>query len=440
MSTNLSPLGKHFRRHRLSVTFLIGAGVLLSKAALAGGAMGYEIGTADVGLASAGWGARAQDASTIFTNVAGMTRLDGDQALGGLEVLYGNITYSPTQSTVSPGLGTDDGGNAAGWFGGAGGFYTHSYSHDLKFGIGIGGNLGAKLSYDQNWIGRYYDRSITLIGLNILPSVAYRVNDQWSVGMSVNAMPTKLKMQTAINNLIGPDGQLEYKDTQAGWGVDLGLLYELSSATRVGLTYNSMVKLGFNEKPTFTGLGPLISTVIANRGLASQNLGIDLNIPQQFMLSGFTQVNDKLALLASAGWQEWSKLGLVGISIDSANPRTVETNIPFENTWHGALGAQVTLDHGWLLNTGLAYDSKFQHHIIAPILPLNDGWRLGVGAETELRKGLRWGLGADCVYGGSNDFSVQKTVPVVLGGRGSFSGTYSNEYIVYVASYLSWKF
>ncbi|NJN47426.1 MAG: hypothetical protein HC808_14195 [Candidatus Competibacteraceae bacterium] len=42
-----------------------------------GGLIAYEVGTADVGLASAGNGARAQDASTVFTNPAGMTRLQG---------------------------------------------------------------------------------------------------------------------------------------------------------------------------------------------------------------------------------------------------------------------------------------------------------------------------------------------------------------------------
>ena len=40
----------------------------------------YEVGTEDVGLASAGYTARAQDASTVFTNPAGMTRLDGTQS------------------------------------------------------------------------------------------------------------------------------------------------------------------------------------------------------------------------------------------------------------------------------------------------------------------------------------------------------------------------
>ena len=44
--------------------------------AFAGGFFLYELGTPDVGLASAGYAARAQDASTVFTNPAGMTMLD----------------------------------------------------------------------------------------------------------------------------------------------------------------------------------------------------------------------------------------------------------------------------------------------------------------------------------------------------------------------------
>jgi len=40
-----------------------------------------ELGTPDVGRASAGWAARADDAATVFTNPAGMSRLSGKQLL-----------------------------------------------------------------------------------------------------------------------------------------------------------------------------------------------------------------------------------------------------------------------------------------------------------------------------------------------------------------------
>ena len=39
--------------------------------AWAGGIMLYQFGSPDVGLAAAGYAARAQDASTVFTNPAG---------------------------------------------------------------------------------------------------------------------------------------------------------------------------------------------------------------------------------------------------------------------------------------------------------------------------------------------------------------------------------
>ena len=47
-----------------------------------------EFGTEDVALAGAGWAARAQDASTLFKNPAGMSRLEGNHFQGGLQALY----------------------------------------------------------------------------------------------------------------------------------------------------------------------------------------------------------------------------------------------------------------------------------------------------------------------------------------------------------------
>ena len=56
------------------------AGILLASliapSTQAGGLYLYELGTPDVGTAAAGWSARAQDAATVFTNPAGMTRLE----------------------------------------------------------------------------------------------------------------------------------------------------------------------------------------------------------------------------------------------------------------------------------------------------------------------------------------------------------------------------
>ncbi|MGB5056240.1 MAG: outer membrane protein transport protein, partial [Nitrospirales bacterium] len=63
---------------RLHIPSLLLVGTLLMPAlAQAGGLFLTEIGTPDVGLAGAGWAARAQDASTLFKNPAGMSFLEG---------------------------------------------------------------------------------------------------------------------------------------------------------------------------------------------------------------------------------------------------------------------------------------------------------------------------------------------------------------------------
>ena len=76
----------------------------------AGGLFLTGFGTEDVALAGAGWAARAQDASTLFKNPAGMSRLQGNQFQGGLQGLYFQGKFSP--SVASQGGG--DGGNPVG--------------------------------------------------------------------------------------------------------------------------------------------------------------------------------------------------------------------------------------------------------------------------------------------------------------------------------------
>jgi hypothetical protein len=95
--------------HRGIGALLLWAGALAASPAGAGGLLVYEVGTADVGLASAGYGARAQDASTVFTNPAGMTRLEGNQVLAAGQLLWSNTQFS-IDSGTSPNLGDEDGG------------------------------------------------------------------------------------------------------------------------------------------------------------------------------------------------------------------------------------------------------------------------------------------------------------------------------------------
>jgi len=430
-------------KQALLAAMAISVGVLASGYAIAGGIIVYEVGTEDVGLAAAGYAARAQDASTVLTNPAGMVRLDGTQVQLGTQLLYSDLKFSNSGAS-SPALGNNSSGKVIGnngWFPGGGLFLSYSVSPDLKVGLAATGNFGASVKYDDNWPGRYYVKEATLIGASLLPSIAFRVTDKLSVGASVNAMYGYLKNETGINNIFGADGKLSMRDSTWGWGGNLGLMYEATPGTRFGLTYSSRVKLDFEPQARFSGTGPLLTALLNARGLNGTTVDLGVTVPQQVMGSVFHTVNDRLALLGNIGWQQWSKFGDVEIGIANINnPTSLTTNLDFKDTWHVAVGAQYRISEPWRLNLGIAYDSAFQSGDVTPILPTNQGWRFGIGGQNQVDKTFGWGLAAEYIYGGTGDVNKQALLPVVLGGRGNLVGSYDNIGILYISANFNWKY
>lgn len=405
----------------------------------AGGISLYEFGTPDVGLASAGYAARAQDAATVFTNPAGMTRLAGNHVMLGAQVLHGDVGLSIGEGT-SPALGSGNGGNPVGWFPGGGVFYSRSLSPDLKAGVAVTGNFGSAAKYDEGWVGRYRAQEGTLLGVSVLPSVAARVNDQLSLGASLNLMYGKLDNQVAVNNILGPDGRLSLRDNAWGVGANLGLLYEIDRGTRFGITYVSRVKLDFSAPAEFSGLSPVLTALLASRGLLNARTDIGVTVPQAVSAGVFHELDPRWAILGSVGWQQWSKFGAVDVGIDSNDPVRLTTALNFKDTWQVAGGAQYRWSDAWLLNAGIAYDSGFQSNgSIALALPTNATWRFAIGGQTEQPNGFGWGWSLSYGAVGTLRSNATGSVPVALGGRGNVVGRFDDVRYLFLAVNLRWK-
>lgn len=115
--------------------------LLLAAQAMAGGLYLYEIGTPDVGTAASGYAAKAQDASTVFTNPAGMTRLSRPELQFGLQALYLNEKFTPNPGTTNSGSN----GDPSAWIPAGSMFYSHPVTKDLSFGFGMFGNFEVTL-------------------------------------------------------------------------------------------------------------------------------------------------------------------------------------------------------------------------------------------------------------------------------------------------------
>ena len=141
----------------------------------AGGLFLTEFGTEDVALASAGWAARAQDASTLYKNPAGMSRLEGNQFQGGLQAL----TTSKAAGSAAPTphmAGMAEEIRSVCCQARVASMCTAS-ARISKSGLGMLGNFGLALKNDQGFLGRYYVKQATLVGITFAPVASYQVNE-----------------------------------------------------------------------------------------------------------------------------------------------------------------------------------------------------------------------------------------------------------------------
>ena len=370
------------------------------RSALAGGFFLYELGTPDLGLASAGYAARAQDASTVFTNPAGMTMLDHSQLLGGIQPIYTHMVFSPDAANTTRGT---DGGNAllpvpSGSF-----FYVYSVNSRLKFGFAMCGYFGGGLEYNLNWVGRYFLQGATILSVSFIPAVAYRVNDWLSVGGGINVMLGFLREKAAVRNLMPEnDGQVKYQDYTAGVGGDIGIMLQPDEQTRIGITYLTPVDLNFSAVPHFRGVGPAVMTLLGRRGFLGSSVDLGLTVPQEVMVGVYRKVTDRLALLGSTNWQNWSQFGEVGIGINSSNPKNLTQNLNYQDTWQVAVGAQYKVSPAWLLSAGFAFDSSMVSNSNRTVsAPVGAQDRFGMGAQYKWNEHLTTGLAYEFYWMGN---------------------------------------
>jgi long-chain fatty acid transport protein len=399
------------------------------------GLMFYEQGTPDVGLASAGQGARAQDASAVFTNPAGMTQLKDTQLLIGAEPLFGNFTFSPNAKTSLKGT---NGGNASVPLPNGSFFYVHSLGPNLKLGYGSYAYFGAPLEYNLNWVGRYYLQGATMLGVSFQPALAFRAADWLSIGGGPDVMMGFLRAKAGLNNLnpnLG-DGQVRYQNYTVNVGGNVGILLTPRNGTRIGVDYLTPIDLNFSDAPHFVGLSPLVTRAISNDKLRSPKTNLGMQVPQQLMADIYQKITERVALLGSVGWQNWTQFGLVDISIDTSNPKSLSKNLHFQDTFHIAAGTQYQLMPQWMLSCGFAFDNSAVGNPMRTVnLPVGDQYRFGAGVQYAWNKRITLGFADEFLYSG--EMSVHQSESPVLG---TVAGQFTNAFLNFFSLNMVYRF
>ncbi|MGH8466643.1 MAG: OmpP1/FadL family transporter, partial [Pseudomonas sp.] len=171
-------------------------------------------------------------------------------------------------------------------------------------------------------------------------------------------------------------------------------------------------------------------------GLAVDNLGIDMNIPQTLTLSVAHQVNPQWTLLGSVNWQDWSEFADVGVALDSADgtlKRSVDRH--YQDTWHLSFGAQRQLSPTLRWNIGVAYDSSAVKDRDRTVdNPMNETWRLATGVSYQLARDMDLNLNYTLVWLGDMDVQQRR------GNGQTLSGQYPNSALHILGGGVTWRF
>ncbi len=367
--------------------------------AKASGIILYELGTPDVGRASAGWAARAGDATTLFTNPAGMSRLSGHELLLGSQLTYGSFGFKPNENTTVTG---NDGGNPLEWVPGGSAFYRHQLCSRWNVGIGAFSYFGLGAEYEQGWVGRYYVQKSGLIGFTIMPAISYRVNERFSFGAGLNWMLGYIEQENAIRNILQQtDGAFKLSDDTQGFGADVGALWEMNDRSRIGVTYVSEVKLDFEDTPEFTGLGPLLEEALTRSGVLGAEVDLGLTVPHMVMASAYHELSEDWSLMGNVGWQNWNNFGKMQVSIADTLLSTT-TDLEYKDTWHVALGAEWDVAEGWLATGGIAYDSSPVNDEDRTLeMAMGEAWRFAAGGQWAANESIKLGFAYQLTWMGN---------------------------------------
>lgn len=386
---------------------------------LAGGFAINEQSVSGMGTAFAGRSSSADDASTVFGNPAGMSRLKREQVSGGVALLDAKTDIDHGRGSVS---GSND-GDMVPFIGVPMGYYVKPIDDKWTFGLGMYVPFGLVTDYEKGFQGRYYGTRSEVRVVTLQPTVSYKVNDQLSVGFGPTINRIDGELTSALNNPFpgGSDGKVKVKGDDTALGFNAGVLFEVDPSTRLGLTYHSKVKYKLRGDTTVSTNGLLAGSS------GKYDASLDLETPESVDFSITHDLNADWTLYAGTTWTRWSRLEEIKVENDGVRGPlagvlgTITEEQNWRDTWSYAVGAAYKLNREWTLRAGLAYDqSPTRNEYRSPRIPTDDRKILSLGAAWSPNDD--WTVDLAYSYLKEDDATINQSNST----KGSYSSTYKN--------------
>jgi long-chain fatty acid transport protein len=296
-------------------------------------------------------------------------------------------------------------------------YYAMKLGSGLHVGVGMNAPFGLMTEYDQTWSGSTQAIKSELRTVNLNPSIAWQVSETLSLGAGASVQYAEATLTSAV----ATGAVVKIKGDDYSFGFNLGALWKLSDATRIGLAYRSEVD--------HTLEGDL--TVSSSATVTPVTAGVTL--PDSASLSLFHKLDSRWDVLADVTWTGWSDFDELRI-VRPTPLAPLVTPENWDDRYRYSLGANYRHSDMLTFRAGIAYDET-------PVSDMFRTARIPDENRTWLALGMRYQLSPksmlDVGYAHLfvKDAHIAKTEPVQGVGNVTLTGDYEASVDILSAQY-----
>lgn len=419
---------------------------------------------AQMGKAFAGTASDITDASTVYFNPAGMSRLEGNHlTLGGNAVFteadFGNdgSSYTFNGNTVP----VDGRGNTE-----ETGFIPNAYwvmplSEQFTLGLGAGGPFGLSSDFGTTWPGRYSATFSELEVMNFNATTSWAPTDQLAFGLGVNYQRIDVTLQSQFDSTLGisPDPATDSSASIEGddddFVFDVSMLWTPMPGTHIGLLWRQGGDFTLSGNANFdlnaacapgaglpTGAPPAPTTGTLCAGALAANEGsvvAGAELPDTITLSASQELGDRWTLHADIAQTRWSSIQTIAVENVNSGENVTELDLRYDDTLRLAIGASFDWSDVMTWRFGVAKDDAPQtdpEHV-SPRIPDEDRTWLALGANFQLSDAVS----VDVSYAHLlvDDAELDRQEPTAVGGSYNLQGSFDSTVNI-VGAQVNWRF
>ncbi|MGH0037582.1 MAG: OmpP1/FadL family transporter [Myxococcota bacterium] len=307
--------------------------------------------------AHTGGAATADSAATVYSNPAGMARLERPDLVMQMVLAYSESQFEVSEGTTTDGGDSDTNENVIvvpSIY-----FASPALHERLRLGLSLNVPSGIGSDYGDEWAGRYITTESSLVFVALNAAASIRLFDFLSIGGSVEFLYTESKTRSKVNNRGEdlPDGRVELETDGVGVGGSVSALFELGDRHRLGVVYRPKTETDVDGVPEFDGLGPALTAALAAGGLFNQRVEIGMNSPQRVQVGLYSEPIDRLSLTLDSMWIDMKDFGNVDVSVGNSS---TSVDGEYQDMW--TIGASA----GWRFTDDL--EALVGFHYISPAI------------------------------------------------------------------------